>query len=540
MKALTFKKTAVAAALLATAGVANAASVVKFGTVSTAEAVTAPAASLTVAAEPTAVASKKFTTAGTTALDGNAIAVTLPTTALSQNSLIKFTFANGGLDSADGYKLAFGEPDGDQATVPTAIFSQTVKNDTITELTLRLTDVAGLAQGDIVYLYNDTLTTDASAGSNFNVTAAAGLELKAMKGATHGSKVTVKVTADHVNAGVVDSIFDSNTLTLGTVLNGLTLNGFSTTTANVDFAADALKFIAGTNVTTSTVTASGLRVTEAKYTEANGKFTLATAGTSLTTAATLANYEYDLSVKADNCNALKVTTSPASTGLAISAGTIVKSTTADCTWTVDDVAAENSLTLTATVDGTTTLGANKFVASYDVNFDGTHDGAAKSQDDIYAGKSSTAIVWNTDVQANGTKTFPYLLAFNNNNAAFSFVKVDNTGNTKPLKLAMKGKLQTPLKADSAQVAFQNYYLMEVPAGQIGQFTGDDIIAALKTAKGKASDGFNDKNIDLDVADLFNMTVTLQAVTGSANGTMAKAKFSGVNTSSNGRTSVSVQ
>jgi hypothetical protein len=522
MKALTFKKSAVAAALLAVAGSASAASTMKFATYSTTEVAT-DVAMQTVAAEPNTVAAKAFTVIG----DVQGLAVTLPSTSLTANSLVKFDFTNGGLDSSDGYVIARGDSNQDFEVVSTSVFSQTASNGVITSLTLQLGGSVTIAQGDTIYLFNDTAASEA-VGNNFEPTANSGLVLKAVKGAAHNSDISVKFTADHANAGVTDSIFDSTELKVGKVLNGLNLKGFTTETANVNFSNDALTFVAGGNVTTTSVAASGLMVEPAKYSVSNSTYTLdQTSGSVLTDPVTVGNYEYDLTISATNCAALKETG-----GLAISAGTLVKSTTTDCTWTVADVAAENSLTLTATVDGTTALSNNTFSVAYDVNF----DDSSTLQDDIYAGKSSTAIVWNTDVQSNGTKSFPYLVAANNNSSTWSYIKMDNTGNTKDTQIAVKGTIED--RTTGTEYTFKNYLVKTLAAGTLDSLTGDEIVDALITPTGSADDGFNTTALELDKTHVFHISVTLDSVSGG--GDLDNVKMEALNASSAGRSQISGQ
>ena len=521
MKALTFKKSAVAVALLAVAGSASAASTIKFGVVTNTTEATVDAAVQTVAAEPNMVAAKAITAIG----EQNGFAVTLPSTQLDANSLVKFDFTNGGLDSSDGYDIAVGDANGDVSVVTTTVFSQTASDGVITSLTLKLG--SAITQGDTIHLYNDTLTTETST-SNFDVTANSGLVLKAVKGAAHNADISVKFSADHSNAGVTDSIYDSTELKVGKVLNGLALIGFTTETANVDFGNDALTFVSGGNVTTTSVAASGLNVDPAKYSLSNSTYTLdQTSGTVLTDPVVDTNYEYDLTITASNCAALKETG-----GLAISAGTLVKSTTTDCTWTVADVAAETSLTLTATVDGTTALGNNTFSVAYDVNYD---DGSTL-QDDIYSGKSSTAIVWNTDVQSNGTKTFPYLVAANNSSSAWSYIKMDNTGNTKDTQVAISGTIED--RNTGTEYTFKNYLVKTITAGTLDSLTGDEVVDALITPLGAAADGFNTTAIELDKTHVFHMSVKLDSVTGG--GDLDNVKFEALNASSAGRSQISGQ
>jgi hypothetical protein len=520
MKALTFKKSAVAAALLAVAGSASAATTIKFGTTAAAEATT-DAAVQTVAAEPNMVAAKAFTAVG----DEFGIAVTLPSTQLTTNSLVKFDFTNGGLDSSDSYELAVGDANNDVTTVSTTVFSQTASDGVITSLTLKLG--ANIAQGDTFYLYNDTITSETS-GVNFDVTSNSGLVLKAVKGTAHNADISVKFSADHDTSSVDDSIFDSTELKIGKVLNGLNLKGFTTETANVNFTNDALTFVAGGNVTTTSVAASGLMVEPAKYSVSNSTYTLdQTSGSVLTDAVTVGNYEYDLTITSTNCAALKETG-----GLAISAGTLVKSTTADCTWTVADVAAENSLTLTATVDGETALSNNTFSVAYDVNF----DDSSTLQDDIYAGKSSTAIVWNTDVQSNGNKSFPYLVAANNNSSTWSYIKMDNSANTKDTQIAISGTIED--RNTGTEYTFKNYLVKTLTAGTLDSLTGDEIVDALITPTGSADDGFNTTALELDKTHVFHMSVKLDSVSGG--GDLDNVKMEALNAASAGRSQISGQ
>lgn len=520
MKALTFKKSAVAAALLAVAGSASAASTLKFATYSTTEVATDVAVQ-TVAAEPNMVAAKAFTVIG----DVQGLSVTLPSTSLTSGSLVKFDFTNGGLDSSDGYAIARGDANQDFEVVSTTVFSQTASNGVITSLTLQLGGT--IAQGDTIYLFNDTAASE-TAGNDFQPTANSGLVLKAVKGTAHNADISVKFTADHATSSVDDSIFDSTELKVGKVLNGLNLKGFTKETANVNFTNDALTFVAGGNVTTTSVAASGLMVEAAKYSVSNSTYTLdQTSGSVLTDPVTVGNYEYDLTISATNCAALKETG-----GLAISAGTLVKSATKDCTWTVADVAAENSLTLTATVDGTTALSNNTFSVAYDVNF----DDSSTLQDDIYSGKSSTAIVWNTDVQSSGTKSFPYLVAANNSSSAWSYIKMDNTANTKDTQIAVKGTIED--RTTGTEYTFKNYLVKTLAAGTLDSLTGDEIVDALITPTGSADDGFNTTALELDKTHVFHISVTLDSVSGG--GDLDNVKMEALNASSAGRSQISGQ
>ena len=500
MKALTFKKSALAAALLVAAGSAVAAdaaltnkTVASGTTVGSDVAITGIAVELAKASQGSASA----------LTDDQLLEVAIPTAgSIADGSTVTFSFTNGGLASAT-YRLAklSGSP-------VAASFVDTTLNSV-------RTNAAGDAIEQVSFIVNETL----AAGSSFYLVREAAVSGGALvadqgniytvtKTAANNAKLTASVAVDNPNVSD-DSIYSAKK-DIAIAKTGLKVNGFDTgLTSNVDFTEGALEFTFG-----KTVSESGFSVENIGY-----DATYANTGTIFPVSdAALDMFTADLTLTMDNCDAVKVTNNVYSVSINNGANiALTRDTAGNCVWTADaadvhvDKAAagdDYELTVSITVDGETKITDNKVTLGYDVKYNNATS--------VLKG-TETVSLWSTDVIAvSGQELmFPLLTAANGNSSAFSLVKVDNSGVTSATDILISGTVEQIEFVDGEKtskfISFDNYKLNQaIAAKSLGQFSGDDIIDSLLTPVGSDEFGYETTAVEgLKKEAIHHISVKLQ-------------------------------
>jgi hypothetical protein len=535
MKALTFKKSALAAALLASTA-ANAAQTLKVGELTNATVQTNAAAIFAGITDSYHLHASQEVLSGTDATiaasDDVMIAMQAGATALSDNDLVTFNFTNGGLDASKTYKLAMGKDDGDIVDLATIVYSATASNGVVSQITFRVNNATAAESdaNDVFFLVqSDFVDSGADQDNNLDYNAGAGVTVLVNEGASEGAALTASASIDYTSALATDVA--SGTVNIARIFDGINFTAISTKAGIVDFNDDALEFTEGKVLTTGAMSLSKVAnsgtVLESKYDWDNDgtvegssvNYTINTGRTPVADTVASGAETAEIKVVADNCDAIET--------FKVGGSTVTKSTTEACTW---EKAIADTNTVEVTVDGETTLSDNTFAATYTIKHGTDTDSTA----------SNTLMTWSTDVQSNDSVVFPYLTAFNNNASTWSYIKVDNRGNSKDLVIAVKGTLEEPLDADADEITFNNYYLKTIAAGELANISGDDIIDALVTPMGSEEEGFKTTALEgVDKSKLYHMSVTLQSVNTST-ATLGNAKFEALNSSGSGRTQINKQ
>lgn len=479
MKALTFKKSALAAALLVAAGSASAAaSLQNLSYVAAAGA--APLAGTDSALVGVATELAKVGSGAVTAnTDLKVLAVTIPAEgSIADGSTVNFTFANGGV-SSDTYRLM--TTDGTDIS-----FVNTTLNG------IR-TNSAGDAVEYISFIVNETLAANSvfylapeSANNSTDWAANDGLVFTVTESAANNAKLTATVTVDNPNVSD-DSIYTAKK-DIAVAKTGLKVNNFgSDIVTSVDFTEGALEFTVG-----KTVSESGFNITPVGYNTA-----LTAAGTDVypISDAELDNFTADLTLSMTNCDAVKVTNGAYSVSINNGgAVALTKDGGQDCTWLATDVDVHKdiaggddyTLTVAVTVDGETKITDNTVSLGYKVEH---------SNKTVYQ-SSQTVSVWSTDVIAvSGQELmFPLLTAANGSSSAFSLVKIDNSSESSATDILISGTVEQIEFVDGEKVStflpFENYKLNKsIAANSLGQITGDDVISSLVEAVGSDEFGY---------------------------------------------------
>jgi hypothetical protein len=555
MKALTFKKTLLASAMFAVAGTASAATSVTFG-IPTAE---------TAATDTNIVTKVKDVVAYEEIIDKDLEIVPASEDsfiqikldgALFQNDILTLTFTNGGIKEGtldSGYRIAQVTPNGtggavDVVGVAYSIVSKEFNpSGSIKTLNIRLdgnvTSGATLYIGSTINVNSDNSTV--AANQDWTVAEAVGLfttngtglPIEMDKGTVSGAQMSVTASINYVAANLTDETFGSSKF--ATAVTGVKTTFTGAGTKFIDRAEDDLKLINGE----TSVTAPGLKwekITTVKENGVDMNFDGDTTDTDISVTHQALNptdgdltYSAKIVLPAD-CEAVleKGTDGKVvADAVTIEGATVTKSTTETCTWSSTSVG--NDKDIVVKFSGKDKLSDASASVSYTAKYESVTTPALD--------KTGTVYTLSGDVQTitGSSATLPYIYSFPGS-GAFSYVKIDNSAaasTAKPISLVVEGTIQETV-AGSVPMTFKNYFLKEVAAGELGEFTGTDILDALITPRGAAAAGFEDEaKTELSKSKGYHMSVTLKPV--STGSSLSTVKIDGVNTSGIGRTPVKV-
>jgi hypothetical protein len=544
MKALTFKRTALAAALLA-AGSVSAATSVSFGipSTNTGDAINTVTKIADVVAYEELIDKKLAIVAA-----GEKAFLQITTDgALFENDIITLEFTNSGLTDDTAFVIAAVKTTNNGANedeVSVAAVGNTILNKefnptgTIKKLELRLTDA--VADGSTLYI-GDAALIGAGATIDWETgiiggAMGDGLAVEIEKGLAAGAQATVTASIDYVAANLTDITFGATTF--ATTVTGMTPKFTGAGTKFIDHAADDLELVGGTKA----VTASGLSWTAASSVDETKlgldvDFDGETTSTSVSVGhpADVDDLVYDAKVvlPADCADYLKKDEDGDVTADAVTLGgtNMTKSTTETCTWSATGLTDESGEAIVVNFSGEDVLTNSAAIASFTAKYETVATPAL----DV----SKTLYTLSGDVQTHSDSfaTMPYVYSFPGA-GAFSYVKVDNSGaasNAKTISLVIDGTIQETV-AGSEPMPFVNYFLKDVAPGEISEFTGSEILDALITPRGDAALGYEDEALaGADASKGYHMSVTLRPV--STGATLAGVNFDGVNTSGIGRTPI---
>jgi hypothetical protein len=556
MKALTLKKSAVAVAMIAAAGAANANTLKAYNgpgvldvlvVAGTSGAVTATAAtamtSLTAASELATDKAAQLIAADTSTpgvmgdnggspntvkqSDGSNLLLAYKATSYAprNGNLIKFVFTNGGLaGNSNNYKLtsageitaAAVEAAAVDAAVATFddlsanVIAKEESNGVISSITFSLGEDTTV--GETIFLVGAGSTTDATvvdvevddtiASLDYSGTVISP-ELLLTKGAASGATVTVDMQVLDSANGTEITTAAVAPVTLATAKSAVKITGFASNPDVIDYAKDALQLVDGKTANTDT-----------DFLVAANSAVTTSAGLGFE-AAHVAKASF--TVKADNCAAVNTgDNSKAADDVIIGSTGLTASTTQTCTWTSGLIDVKTAAAnLAVKLDGTTTLKNASWTYEGKVTlangaFTALTDAAVYAKE--YKTVTGTAFTFTSDVQGDAFE-IPYIYHIGSGEGYSSFVKLvnktakstaANANNT--VEVAFDAIITNTITKEEMTVS--NYKLGAIMNEGQFSFSGSDVIKALNTPMGKATDGYNETALTLDEKENFHIALRL--------------------------------
>ena len=560
MKALTFKKSAIAAALLATAGAANANSLRLLDSVSPVDIafgdevvvtlddgsggtglsgtldIPAAADALSVAYEFATDAEYSFIAAvdaGAQANTGTVLGYYTTTQGIAAGNLVRFTFANGGI-AGDGttYKVvAYPLFTADQNLVGGANVTLTALDDVATTVVAKeevngvissLTfSAATLVPTDHIVLLVESTSVVADTVIDFdnttsiaaaitNVSELESPEVLLNEGVANGASVTADIAIIDSGSGSEISAASVAAVEIAETARGITTEGFAggaSTKEVINFANDALTFVGAANSGKTVTTDSSQGMVVEAVAGLDVPFTIDNSSNHFAKAS--------FTVTSDVCDAIDTAdNNEASDDLFIGSNALVASSTDACTWTSGLIDVNTAQNLSLTVDGETTLTNASWTYSGVVSL-GTSDFSSAASAEIAEALttiSGTAFTFTSDVQGDGFE-LPYIYHIGSQSGYFSFVKLVNQNAvstaataTNEVEVAFNALIKNTSTGEEFTVS--NYKLGVVANSGQAEFNGTDVINALNTPLGTAAEGFNETAMDLDTAQNYHIALTL--------------------------------
>jgi hypothetical protein len=323
------------------------------------------------------------------------------------------------------------------------------------------------------------------------------------KGAASGSSLTVDwqlidaANGSEITGGAVSPV------TTASATSAVKITGFASNPDVIDYAKDALQLVDGKTANTDT-----------DFLVAANSAVTTSAGLGFEAAHTA---KASFTVKADNCAAVNTgDNNKAADDVIIGSTGLTASTTQACTWTSGLIDVKTAAAnLAVKLDGTTTLTNAKWTYEGKVTlangaFTALTDAAVYAKE--YKTVSGTAFTFTSDVQGDAFE-LPYIYHIGTGTGYSSFVKLvnktakstaANANNT--VEVAFDAVILNTVTKEEFTVS--NYKLGSIMNEGQYSFSGADVIKALKTPLGKATDGFNETAMDLDTAQNFHIALRL--------------------------------